>query len=710
MNSVNSRPANPSRRPVPFGTLALAFVLFALVFALFAPSIRHGFIDFDDPLYIGGNRLVLDGFSLESVRRAFSSFSSSATMYMPLLWISYMADVSLFGASLGNPAPFHAVNVVLHAANAFLFFFLLLRLAPFFVRVHSGIRDPAPETLPAFLLALLWAVHPLRVESVAWITERKDVLSLFFALLAALAYLPRRGARSPCLANHLVSTALFAASLLVKPSLTPFPFALLLVDVFVLSRAFGSRLVLEKIPAFLLSAAAAFATVVGHRQSTVPLPLSLRVFHLPQTLAHYLRVSFFPRHLTLLAPDPPFGFWLALLDACLLSALFLLAFRLRRRLPAVALGVFWSFLFLLPVSGLVSIPVNAVADRFSYVPSLGLSIALLPVFALGKESPRLRRCALAAFSLLLAALAGISLRLLPFWRDSDTLYDRVRRFHPSSIAVATHDIHAAIASSGDFAAARDLAEKALERYPFNPRLTGVLATCIANLDGPEEAIRFLESRPTPAKQFQGEWAWLKAGFSLRLARPADALDQARFAASAIPGDDTLGLNILRLQAVAAFELGDMPLALSLARLSNPAATPDLSLELPYYIAQWMNYERADALGFFRRFVAAYPDRPDILANVAWILATASWSPAPPSETLDCATRALALVPDSPPPELLDTVAAAQANASDFPAAAATQQRAISLLPPSSPSLPDYQARLALYRRGLPFRRDIGIDW
>jgi hypothetical protein len=181
-----------------------------------------------------------------------------------------------------------------------------------------------------------------------------------------------------------------------------------------------------------------------------------------------------------------------------------------------------------------------------------------------------------------------------------------------------------------------------------------------------------------------------ARLSLRVGRPSEALGFAAIADENLPVQDTLRANIQRLRVA--------------------ATSHDPADALPHYISQWMTYERSDALEFFRRFVAAYPSRPDILANVAWILSTSDWSPAPPSEPLGYASRALALAPDPPPPELLDTVAAAQANASDFASAVSNQERAVSLLPPISPSLSDYQARLALYRISKPYRHDIGRPW
>jgi hypothetical protein len=180
-----------------------------------------------------------------------------------------------------------------------------------------------------------------------------------------------------------------------------------------------------------------------------------------------------------------------------------------------------------------------------------------------------------------------------------------------------------------------------------------------------------------------------AHLSLRAGRPGDALSFASLAENGIPSFDTLHENIRRLRIA--------------------ATSPDPADALPHAISQWMTYHRADALEGFRRLLAAYPDRPDFLCNVAWILSTADWSPAPPSEALSYASRALDLAQPVPPHEILDTYAASLANASEFSAAATAQQRALDLLSPDSTARPDYLSRLSLYLQNQPFRHDIGIE-
>lgn len=719
------------------GVFCVAILLFFIVFALFAPSIHYGFVALDDQAYVTQNNLVLPGLTLHTLKGAFATRPYDAAIYVPLLWISFMSDVTLFGASPDNPAPFHATNIALHSANAVLFFLVLLRLLGISLvsALHEGIALQRPEGgtalspsssffrslcissfAPPFLLTLLWAVHPLRVESVAWVTERKDTLSLFFALLALLAYLRTAspgGRFSPpdqtksrghvwgaTAFFYAGSILLLAAALLVKPTLVPFPILLVAIDNLVFRRPFSIRCLLSKAPFFILAVAAALSTLDGHSQTVFQLPIVLRLAHLPQNFIHYLFLFLFPCHLTPLDSRPDYAWFPSILALLLLGGLLLLALRLRQRAPFSSLGIFWFFLFLIPVSGLSTIPNATVADRFSYIPALGLSLALLPVFRFsrapfplasppnGTSSPRRNSILLVVLIAATALSAAITTRILPYWRSSDAFFARVRVFSPVHPFVALHDAKTAIISSGDYQTASAAIQASLANNPNSPQLVGTMADCIANIDGPLPALRFLAPfRPSKGPIFS-TWSWQMAQLSLWSRRYADAITFADLAQKSLPSMDTLHGNIQRLRTA--------------------AAAPDSADALPHYISQWMTYERTEALDFFRRFIAANPDRPDILANIAWILATADWSPAPPSEAIDYANRAMLLAPDPPPPELLDTYAAALANASDFPSAIEVQERAISLLPPSSSSHRAYHDRLDLYRQSRPYRHDIGI--
>ena len=407
----SSQTDNASR--VRTGILS-AILLFVLVAALFSPSVRYPLSDLDDADYIAQNRLVTRGFAPGALRGAFDVSDTTASMYMPLLWLSYMADVTFFHASVRNPAPFHAVNVFLHALSAVFLFTLLRRL-----------RAPP---LWAFLLALLWAAHPLRVESVAWIAERKDVLSAALGLASTLAWL--ESARSgrgtfPRIVLLTFSLLLYAAGLLAKPSLVPLPLAWLALDVWPLRRIPASPRSPDFLPAILRAAAAklpflpfalvaAWLAVARHHavSGALAVPWPTRLAAVAPNFFFYVRKTILPLRLSPLVPEQwHFSLPVILLSLLAAGTLVAVLWRFRRSLPSLLPGVVWLLLFFFPASGLQPLPMNTVADRFFYLPAMGISIALagLPSVLL----PQVRRVLYAATAFLLLPLAVLSIRLLP---------------------------------------------------------------------------------------------------------------------------------------------------------------------------------------------------------------------------------------------------------------------------------------------------------
>ncbi len=681
-------------------------LLFLAAFALFAPSVRYGLVDLDDLTFVIRNPIVADGFSWASFGRAFTALHGDGAMYTPLLWISYLLDSLFFNASPSTPWGYHLTNVLLHAANAVLLYFILL----------AAVRRPGL----AFFAAAFWAFHPLRVESVAWVTERKDTLSTFFAFASILFYLkafsPRGGTSSPhdggpgaqpptsffplftfhsgeC--KQCLALLAFATGLLSKPMLVTLPFLFLLLDWWPLRRfplrdapRALPRLALRKWPFFLLGTVFSIFTYRLQTSAIADLPLSLRLVRIPVNYLYYLVRTFFPVNLCPVADGFPHTLPWLLAAGTAFILLAIPAIRLVRRAPGVCVGILAFAGLLFPVCGIVFVGSAPVADRYTYLPSLGISLALVAFPAL--RPPRLaarRPAILVLMAAILAAEALSTTRLLPVWRSSSTLFERVRRLSPGQRLLAVYDFRHAQAA-GNYPAARDTAFRFLQANPSDPQFAVYLAMAIANTDGPAQAFDFLAARRPAPGQYLGAWAWEMATLALRLGRPDDALAFAGLSAADLPPGDGLRHNLTRLR--------------------DAAASTDPAAALPHYISQWKLYERSDALEFFRGLVAAYPSRPDVLANVAWILSTADWSPAPPSEALDYATRAIALAGGHPPPGLFDTYAAALANAADYPAAAAAQQHAIDLLPSASPSLPAYLARLGLYLHSTPCREDIGL--
>jgi protein O-mannosyl-transferase len=342
--------------------------LAAVVFAVYFPVFSYGFVDYDDGDYFFNNPHVLGGFSWANIQWAFTT--GEAVNWHPLTWLSLMLDAQLFGAGPTTP---HVTNVLLHAANSILLFLLLRRLT------GSQWRSA--------VAALFFAVHPLHVESVAWVAERKDVLSAFLALFTLLCY--ERYVRAEAGRTHLrcflysLAVLLFACGLMSKPMLVTLPFVMLLLDFWPLQRftiASAPRLLLEKVPFILLSAAASVATYLvqqkgGAMTSLSRFPLSLRIENAFISYARYIGKTFWPFDLATPYPAPEYrSVGVVVLAITLFIGLCTVAFILRKKFPFVFTGWFWFAGMLVPVIGLVQVGPQSMGDRYTYLPLIGILI------------------------------------------------------------------------------------------------------------------------------------------------------------------------------------------------------------------------------------------------------------------------------------------------------------------------------------------------
>jgi tetratricopeptide (TPR) repeat protein len=398
--------------------LALVFALPAL---LYARTSGHDWVAFDDPTYVLANPAVqaLDGAGL---RWAFTSFH--AGNYHPLTWLSHMLDCALFGLAPRGP---HLVNAGLHALNAVLCFLALRSL---------GIGSAA-----TLWTALLFALHPQRVESVAWIAERKDLLAGAFFFLTLGAY--ARWTRAPSGRRYAWVLTAFALGLLSKPTLVTTPLVLLALDGWPLGRLGTARdlprRVLEKLPLYALSAAAGAATLLaqagaGATASNAGIPLALRVANACAALGDYARQTVWPRGLAALYPHPVLVSsdpWAlvgprAVAGAIGLAVASFAAVVLRRRRPWFVLGLAWFLLLLLPMLGLVQVGLQSHADRYTYLATIGLTLAAAGAAAeLVRAWPRARAAVSAAAALVLLACVPLTWRQIGTWRTSRTLFERV---------------------------------------------------------------------------------------------------------------------------------------------------------------------------------------------------------------------------------------------------------------------------------------------
>lgn len=702
------------------GTAWLSVAVFLTTFALFSPSLRYDFVHLDDITYISNNTSLHDGLSLAGIRHAFSFSNTSASMYMPLLWVSYMLDIEWLGASPVHPWGFHFTNVFLHSLNAAL---LLLLLQAIF-------KNP----LLAFFCAAIWAWHPLRVESVAWVSERKDVLSGFFALLCITMYIQSKRNSSgvaKSLRYTIISVVSFTLGLLTKPALVTLSGVLLLLDVWPLQRLdlarLGNRhvcfrLLIEKIPFLLLSALASIGTVATHHvvSGEIPVSLTSRLLSMPLAYGFYLLKTFLPHNLTVLYPH--WGTWLSPHQAIGLGATAMLillivlaaTWRMRMRTPGALVGWLWFLFMLIPVSGIIPIPTNDVADRFTYLPAIGLSIALgaLWIGPLAGIKAVARQSIKVFAVLLLLAIAIFSARQLPVWENADTLNARVLQVFPDHATALEIKAGNLMRSTGNFAEARRYLTRALQNDPHHWLSLLAKAQCIWALEGAEAARDFLHDSPLPtSRNTQSQWHRDLSRYALMLGYYEEALDHARRAMALLPPGDLSRIPLLFLAVTAAYKQGDISLALNYARQFPPYAEketlilPDL---LPHYIFQWIAGYRQDTVQFFLRLVEEYPERLDYLNNLVWALATADWSPVPPDDVLSLAEQLVAKASLSHP-GVLDTLAAAQAHAGEFEVAIQTIEKAISLLPSpeQDPAVLAFYTRLydrrTLYEQQQPHR-------
>jgi protein O-mannosyl-transferase len=396
-------------------------LLFALIAGLFLPSLRDGFITYDDPVYVTKNAHVVGGLTWENIRWAFHS--TEASNWHPLTWISHMADCQLYGL---RPWGHHLTNVLLHALNSLLLFFALRRMTGAHWR--------------SLLVAVLFGIHPLHVESVAWIAERKDVLSTTFWMLVLWAYGRRAQLthdRSPGAAAHyILAIVLFALGLLCKPMLVTLPCVLLLLDYWPLGRWAGSStrarwlVVIEKIPFIALSVGACAITLYAQGSgetvgSAADFPWPVRIANALISYCRYLGKFLVPTKLAIFYPffaEQPAA-WKTTAAAVLLIGITAAVLLLAKRRPYLPVGWLWFAGTLVPVIGLVQVGGQSMADRYTYVPLIGVFIMVswaaadfAAAFGMARQSMSI---AAAAVLLALALVTSIQLN---YWKDGGRLF------------------------------------------------------------------------------------------------------------------------------------------------------------------------------------------------------------------------------------------------------------------------------------------------
>ncbi|MGA2281783.1 MAG: tetratricopeptide repeat protein [Verrucomicrobiota bacterium] len=663
----------------------LGLLLALITLLAYWPASYDGFVNYDDQGYVTENSVVQKGLTWTGIKWAFTT--SRASYWHPLTWLSHMADCELFGL---NPGAHHLVNVLFHMANVALLFLLLLRL--------TG------ELWPSAFIAALFAWHPLHVESVAWIAERKDVLSTFFALLTLLAYTryaqsvtsdkwqvarTEKIASVPALSRVTCHVSLFyglalfffALGLMSKPMLVTLPFVMLLLDYWPLQRMTSdqwpvskvTRLVLEKWPFFLLTAVSCVVTFFGQRNLEAVVtfqdyPLNLRLANALISYEQYLAKMFWPWPLACFYPLPNHLSWIravAPTAATVLGVISWLIWRTRRQCPYLLFGWLWFLGTLVPVIGLVQVGGVAMADRFTYFPLVGIFIAVaFGVRDLANRFQFPKAAVAAAAALILATCLILTENQLRYWQDSETLFAH-------ALAV-TKDNYVAYVNLGVVLEQKGELNEALAEYraaeQLAPELYHIhnnLGNLLNNLGHPNEALA--EYREAILLRPSLPYLHNSAGMVLaELGRFDEAMSQFNEAARLDPTYPWAHLEIGRL------------------RLKQG--------------------RDAEAIDEFRAALRIDPDNYQILAYTAHVLAADENPRIRDGRTaLVLAIKAKLLTGDTQP-IVLDVLGMACAETGDFTNAQEVTQRALDLARAAKmKKLEPLQQRLELYKNHQPWR-------
>ena len=487
----SASPSTPPLASLERQALILSLVLVAFTLALYNPVTHFSFINYDDNRYVYQNHHVQAGLTWSTVKWAFTTFEYAN--WHPLTWMSHALDCQLFHL---NPAGHHFTSILLHAVNVVLFFLLLL--------------CSTRRTSPSFIVAALFALHPMNVESVAWIAERKSVLSTTFFLLSLAAY--GWYALRPQWERYCILAALLACGLASKPMLVTAPFALLLLDYWPLQRIEGwtcpssalpvrqlpaAKLLVEKLPLLLMVGASSVITILAQKASgavgTSPFPLSARLQNAIYSYAMYLWKAIWPAHLTLFYPFA--GDSLSLLKvsvaALLLIAATTIVIKLRCR-GYLLTGWLWFLGTLVPVIGVIQVGSQAMADRYAYIPLIGIFVMIVWAAA---DFAREKKLGIATRWIpaicLLIALSIATYRQISYWRSNVDLWTH-------ALAITQHNFIAEV-NLGQALTQLDRADEAYPLFvrasqdePNDPGARMNIATYLYQHGHPAEAIQQYE--------------------------------------------------------------------------------------------------------------------------------------------------------------------------------------------------------------------------
>jgi protein O-mannosyl-transferase len=678
-----------TRRDERWQAVGICLLLAAITFAVFGQTLTHEFIDFDDRTYVYENPMVTGGLNLKGIAWAFTHVQNAN--WHPLTWLSHMLDCQLYGL---HPAGHHLTNVILHAATVIALFLVL--------------RQMTGALWRSAFVAAVFAIHPLRVESVAWVAERKDVLSGLFFMLTIGAYV--RYARHPWspLRYGLV-VLLFAMGLMCKPMLVTLPLVLLLLDYWPLRRTESTgKLVLEKLPLLALSAASCLLTLLVQKEAmstTASISVPLRFANALTTCMVYLGQMVWPAGLAVFYPFPHNGLpplELALAGV-LLAGFSVTAWAARRKQPWLLIGWVWYLVMLLPVVGIIQVGRQAHADRYTYLPQIGIYLAVTWLVAEWRVNRAVMGSLMAG---VVTVLMFCAWKQTGYWKDRETLWTRTLTCTTGN-DTAHNNLGYVLFQKGRVDEAIDHFRRTLQIDPNYKDTHYNLANALLQKGNLDEAIvqyrEALQLKPDHVE------ALVNLGNALRQTGKADeAIIQYQKALQTDPDNadarNNLGIVLFQkgrtdealtqFQKVlqinpdnadahdnlgsALLQTGKADEAIGQFQMALHSKPDDAQTHYNLGSAFYQKGRMAEAINEYQRALQIKPVNPEVQNNLAWLLATC------PDASLRNGNKAVELAQQANEitgrrnPIILNTLAAAFAEAGKFDAAKLTIQRAIEL--------------------------------
>ncbi len=700
--TLQTAPSNDATQPaLPVGAgnhravFGVCVFLVGAVWLVFGQTLHHEFVNYDDRLYIAENPVVLGGLSAKGIVWAFNH--NVNVNWTPLTVISHMLDCQFYGTQAGWH---HLTSVLLHMASAIVLFLVLRKMTGTLWR--------------SAFVATVFAIHPLHVESVAWIAERRDVLSGLFFMLTLGAYAGY--ARYPqSFGRYLMVMLMLALALMSKPMVVTLPFVLLLLDYWPLKRftqpggrLIPWRLIAEKLPLLALSGIACVATLFAQEEAIASLPLSERIGNALVSCVAYLGQMIYPIGLAVYYPHPGNGLalWKIIAALALLLVIFIGAIATRRKQPWFLVGWLWYLGMLVPAIGLIQSGMRARADRYTYLPQIGLYILLTWMVVELTASWRSRRWVLGGGAMVvLVGLITCARVQTAYWRDSELLWTHALAC-TSNNTIAHYNLGNAFLQQGrtDEAIAHYL--KTLAINPNYAEAHYNLGNAFLQQGRMDEAIahyqKTLAINPNYA-DVHNSYADVHNNLGnvfLRQGRMDEAIAQFQMALAINPKDANTHYNL----GTAFRRQGDVNKAI--VQFQEALAIKPEFAEAHYNLGNAFLQQGhvEEAIAQFQKALAIKPDYVEALNNMAWVLATC------PQASLRNGIKAVGLaeranqLAGGKNPVIFATLAAAYAEAGRFPEAIETGQRALHLAgEQSNPALAgELQSQLKFYQAGTPF--------